>query len=461
MSRTENGLGSGRTVRTEYLVLGGFCACLTLCVALDFSVIYALLFGLFLFLLYGRRKGFAWRDLVRAALSGIRTVRNILILFFLIGIMTALWRAAGTIPFIVSHAAKLIRPPVFLLMTFLLNCGMSVMTGTAFGTAATMGIICSAMGASAQVSPLLTGGAVLSGAYFGDRCSPASSSALLVATVTGTDIYGNIRRMVRNAAVPFILTSLIYLALGFLTPKGNAVLNPGTLYGRIFRLSGITVLPAAVLLLLSAFRVNIKAAMAASILTAVPICLYVQGVSLPEVFRAATAGFWPEDPEAAALIGGGGIVSMLRVACIVCISSAYAGIFDLTGLLDEARRAVSGISCRTTVFAAVLLSAVFTCVIACSQALAVILTCQLCRDLYPEKEQLAADIEDTAVVIAPLVPWSIAGAAPLAAAGVPGTSLLAAFYLVLLPLWRLLASAVEKRRPGARNGQAANIAGMS
>ena len=94
----------------EWLVLGAFCAALLLCVALGQSILYALAAGFVLFLLYGRRKGFAWSRLFRLALDGVRTVKNILITFLLIGMLTALWRQAGTIPVIVCFSARLIRP---------------------------------------------------------------------------------------------------------------------------------------------------------------------------------------------------------------------------------------------------------------------------------------------------------------------------------------------------------------
>ncbi len=84
----------------EWLVLGLFCAGLVLCLALDASILYALLAGLLLFLLYGRRKGFSWSALLKMALDGVMTVRNILITFLLIGVLTALWRAAGTLSLI-------------------------------------------------------------------------------------------------------------------------------------------------------------------------------------------------------------------------------------------------------------------------------------------------------------------------------------------------------------------------
>ena len=205
----------------EWLVLGLFCGGLILCLLLDWSILYALLVGLLFFLLYGRRKGYSWGELVKMAFDGVKTVRNILITFLLIGVLTALWRAAGTIPVIVCYAAQLIRPGVFLVMTFLLNAGVSVLTGTSFGTAATMGVICATMGSVMGVPVILTGGAVLSGAFFGDRCSPVSTSALLVAELTKTSIFDNIKRMLKTALVPFLVTCAAYTLLGLLTPTGR------------------------------------------------------------------------------------------------------------------------------------------------------------------------------------------------------------------------------------------------
>ena len=425
----------------EWIALGLFCAALVLCIALDLSILYALAFGLLVFLLYGRKKGFSWRGLFSMAFEGIRTVRNILITFFLIGVMTALWRAAGTIPVVVCYASGLIQPAVFLLMAFLLNCLVSVLTGTSFGTAATMGVICAAIGTAMGVSPLLTGGAVLSGAFFGDRCSPVSTSALLVSAVTKTDIYDNIRRMAGTAFVPFLLACGIYTGIGLTLPREGSVMDLEAMFSRSFRLHWTALIPAGVILVLAAFRVKVKLAMSVSILTAVPLCLILQKLSAADIFRAALNGFTPADAEVARLVSGGGIVSMLRVACIVCLSSAYSGIFQKTGMLDGAKRLIGRLAAETNAYTASLVTSVLTGVIACNQTLTILLTEQLCRDEYAENDALALDLEDSAVVTAPLIPWSIAGAVPLASVGAPSAAVLAAFYLLLLPLWRLVRGA--------------------
>lgn len=428
----------------EWLTLGLFCAALLLCVTLDLSILYALAFGLLLFLLYGRRKGFAWGELLRVALDGVKTVRNILITFVLIGVLTALWRAGGTIPVIVCYATSLIRPSVFLLMTFLLNCAVSVLTGTSFGTGATMGVICAAMGTAMGVDIRLIGGAILSGVYFGDRCSPVSTSALLVADLTGTNIFDNIRRMLRSALIPLLLACAAYAALGAFSAHGGEALDLWALFGREFALHGAALLPAAVILLLSLFRVNVKIAMGASILTAIPLCLMLQGVEPAELIRIALRGYRAVDAEVAQMVNGGGIASMLKVGGIVCLSSSYTGIFRKTGLLDGAKRAVGGLAAQSTPFAAMLVTSVLAGMIACNQTLTVMLTSQLCGELRKNDGDYALDLEDSAIVLAALIPWSIAGAVPLAAAGAPVSAMALACYLYFLPLWRLALSLRER-----------------
>ena len=421
----------------EYVVLGIFSLFLFICLFFDITILYALLGGLLLFTLHGIRQGFSLREIVRFAYSGIRTVRHILLTFILIGIMTALWREAGTIPTIVCHSTSWISPPAFLLMTFLLNCLISVLTGTAFGTAATMGVICAAMGASLGVSPFLTGGAILSGVYFGDRCSPISTSALLVSALTGTNIYTNIKGMIRSAVVPFAMTCAVYAAVGYITTVHSDIPNLSAVFAA-FDLSWLTVLPAVVLLALALLRVNVKLAMTASISAAIPICLFVQHTPMTALPSLIVWGYTSQDPEIASMLSGGGIVSMLTVAAIVCISSAYSGIFRQTGLLTGIKTAVSRLAYRTTPFASALVTSVMTGMIACNQTLTIMLTDQLCRDTDRDSSRFAITLEDTAVVIAPLVPWSIAAAVPLTSVGAPPDSVLFACFLYLLPIWQCI-----------------------
>ena len=410
------------------LTLGLFAAGLLLCLFCKLSVLYALSFGLLLFSLYARRSGVSWAEILRMAFRGIWKIRGILITFVLIGTMTALWRAAGTLPVVVCYAAGLIRPSVFLLMTFLLNCAVSVLTGSAFATSATMGVICAAMGRTAGISMQLTGAAVLSGAYFGDRCSPIATSALLVAELTQTDIFDNIRNMLRTAVVPFLLSCAVYAGLGLHAAPRGELMDLQALFARALRLHWIAILPVLVIMLLSLLRVDAKLAMAASIVTAVPLALLLQHIAPGELLHIAVFGYRAADPEAA------GIVSL---------SASYAELFQKTDLLVGVKALVERFAKKTSPYAAILGTSVLSAMLACNQTLTVMLTKQLCEEVEPDNSGLALGLEDSAVIIAALIPWSVAGAGPLASIGAPWSAVLPACYLYFLPIWRLMTA---KRR---------------
>ena len=250
---------------SETAVLVVFAVTLIGCILAGIPILAALALGYLIFFAYTLNRGYTVRDIFGMSWKGIKTAKNILITFLLIGMLTALWRAAGTIPAIVSYCAGLMNPSVMILMAFLLNCLVSVLTGTAFGTAATMGVICMTMAKAMGCNEILTGGAILSGVFFGDRCSPVSTSALLVSELTHTNIFDNIRLMVRTAIVPLILTCAFYGVCGTAFPAaeaGNLSLTES--FSGVFHLGLIPILPAAVIMVLSLFRVQVRMAMSGS-----------------------------------------------------------------------------------------------------------------------------------------------------------------------------------------------------
>lgn len=427
------------------IVLAVFAAALFICIGLDLSILIALGFGFVLFFGYGLLRGHRAREMFSMAFSGIKTVRNILITFVLIGVITAYWRNCGTIAYIVYHAMAVCDPRIMVLATFLLCALVSFLTGTAFGTAATMGVICASIATGMGVPLVYTGGSVLAGSYFGDRCSPMSTSALLIATLTKTDLYRNIVSMVKTSVIPFAAACAVYALMGLGVESACDVAELRSVFSENFVLSHITILPALIIVVLSCFRVNVKVTMSISILCAAMIAVFVQKTDVVELLRIALYGYQPQEKSVARLLSGGGIISMVRVFCIVCISSCYSGMFNGTGMLDGVQKALCRVGKRATPFGGVLMTSVLTGMISCNQTLTIMLTQQLCKPLVPEEEEMASHLENTAVVIAPLIPWSIAGAVPIAAVGAPTVSLLAACYLYFLPIWNLLAALVRKR----------------
>ena len=422
----------------ELTALGLFLTGLVLCIVSGAHLLYALLFGMVCFSIYSIYKGNSLKSTCLMLKEGMAKITNILLIFLFIGSLTASWRICGTIPFILRHSIRFIQPRFFVLCTFLLCSVMSFLTGTSFGTFSTMGVICMLIGRTAGVSPLLLGGAILSGSYFGDRCSPMSSSAQLVCSVTKTDIYSNIRHMMRSALVPFLLSCVLYtlFAGSHITPPDT---SSAALFEEYFSLHWSVCLPAVLILLLSLLHVKVLWAMSASVLTAVFLAIFLQGAAPAELLVSLYQGYHaPEGSELAAVLNGGGISSMVHAGIIVLISSSYSGIFSHTPLLAPVKRILESQSLRLGAFGTTTLAALLSCAVSCNQSLGTILTCQLCQDLYSRREDLALALEDTAIVLAALIPWGIAGAVPLVTLGAPMASMAMSFYLWLIPIWRLV-----------------------
>jgi NhaC family Na+:H+ antiporter len=423
----------------ELITLALFSAGLLLCVATGHTVLWALAVGYGLFFFYALRQGHAPREILSMSLEGVRAVGNILVTFVLIGSLTAAWRASGTIAAIVAWASALLRPSAAVVMAFLLNCLVSFLTGTAFGTSATMGVVSMTMASAMGVSPAVAGGAILSGIYFGDRCSPVSTSALLVASTTGTDLYQNVKAMAKRAVVPFLAACLVYAALGLLLPHSEgAGVDVTALFSAQFRLGLPALLPAVVILVMSLLRLGVKQAMLCSTVCALAVCLAYQGMEASAIPALLLTGYRCPDATLSAMLDGGGVTSMAKTAAIVAISSAYSGIFRGTPLLSPVKERLSRLAKRTTPFAAACCAGCLTSMVGCNQTLAILLSDQLCDGVLPDPQQRALALEDTAAVIAAIVPWSIAGAVPMATVGAPTVSMALACYLYFLPLWGLL-----------------------
>ncbi|AZS49710.1 hypothetical protein DM558_02465 [Entomomonas moraniae] len=421
----------------ELIIIGLFGLSLLFCLLANLSILYALLIGYVLFFCYGLITKHGVKELLRLSVQGIYQIKVILIVLVLIGMITATWRASGTIAYITYTSSHLIIPSIFIFIVFLLNCVISILTGTSVGTAATMGIICMSLGNIMGINGVLVGGAILSGIYVGDRCSPVSTSALLISTLTKNNIYQNIRHMVRTSVVPFIVTCAIYLVVGFITSAKPKTLEIFDIIPHYFQLHWILLLPPALIIFLALFRLKVLWLMSISVAVSCVLCVFIQHITINNLLYIMLWGYHIDNTELAGIFNGGGILSMVKVIAIICISASYSGIFSGTGILERLKKSIAVSSNYFSVYGSILLVSFCTSIIACNQTLSIILTYMLCKDLTTDEQELAIDLEDTAVVVSPLIPWSISCAIPLVTVGAPMMSIAFACYLFLIPLWRL------------------------
>ena len=416
-----------------------FSAGLAVCLSNGVSIIVPLLLGLLFFAGTAFHRGFPLRSIAQMTGRGIKKSLIVLRIFVLIGLLTAVWRAGGTISFFVYYGIDLITPRFFVLFAFVLSSLISYALGTCFGTAGTIGVVLMVLARSGGVDANVVAGAILSGAFFGDRCAPTSSSANLVANLTETRLYDNVRNLFKTAFVPTLLSLLIYGYFSIQNPMQSSDTAILSEIASTHNLGAVVSVPALVVLLLPFFGLDVKASMLLSILTGSAIALWVQHVPPVELLHYMLVGYESGgDGRFAQIIAGGGLISMLRVSGIVLIASTTSGIFDGAGLLDGVQGFLERLSRRVMLYPTTVVTAIFTNMFACNQTLAVILTHQLMQKIYDQRgvsrSLLAVDLGNTAILIAGLIPWSIAAAVPISMLAADSRCLPYAVFLWLVPL---------------------------
>ena len=429
----------------ETLFIALFCGCLLGTVITGIALWKGIILGLVVLTIYVKVKGFSWASYLEMIKEGHKTGIGVVVIFLLIGIMTGMWRSSGTLAYVIYYASRLISPSAFLLTSCAVTGAMAMIIGSSTATAATIGIICMTLGNGFGVNPMLSGGAVMAGCFLGDRCSPVSSVELMNAQITGTNVFDNCRFLIKRSILPFGVTLGIYGILGIFVKGGTASSDVTKVIEEGFVLHWIELLPAAIIIVLSLLKVNSRINMGLSTLAAFIINLALQGHTILESIRYMVLGFTSDNPEVAALLGGGGIKSFLSVIIIVYVAACYGAIFKTTGMIDNLKAAVAKLAEKTTVFTANLITCTLISLIACTQTLAIILTLSLCEDLYEDKDVLAKEI-NISCGITPAVPWSLAAAAPVAACGAPMMCVLLGFYIYLLPLFECIRSLAARRK---------------
>ena len=414
-----------------------FIICVAVSLILDISMLAPLLVGFVLFTALAAKNGFALKTVLKMAVGSLKESFIVVGILLLIGCLTGLWRSSGTVAYFVTLGVSVMPPSFFLLAAFLLSAAMSFAIGTSFGVTATAGVIIMSIAHAGGISPIPVAGAVLSGVYVGDRGSPASSAANLVAAVTGTDVEKNIKIMLKSGAVPFLLCCVIYGVLSVFYPMQSTDSQVLLQLGEEFRLSWLCLIPAILMIVLPFCKVKVKWAMAIDIVVSFVLAMITQGAGFADCFKTMLLGFEPQNAALSTML------SMLEVCGILLLSGTYGGIFHGTGMLDSLSEKLIILKSKVGRFPVMVLLSFAVSIVFCNQTIGVIMLSQLSEGLYgtedAERYSKMIDIENSVIVIAGLVPWCIACSVPLAMMNVGAAAVPMAFYLWLIPLCTAIA----------------------
>ena len=416
---------------------------LLLAVQQGMPIFFPLLGAVSLLTLVYRAQGVPWLTLGRHLQTGVRQSAGVLSILLLIGGVVASWLVAGTVPALVYYGLQLIQPQWFLVSAFGLTALVSTLLGTSFGSAGTIGLALMIMARGAGGHEQWTAGAVIAGAYVGDRCSPMSSSAHLVAAITATDVYQNLRTMGRTSWGALGLSLAIYALASRYHPL-TGVDHPLLMtIPQTFAVSPLALLPAALLVVLTLARVPVRRTLWVSLAGAIAIALTQQKASPATVLHTLLWGLQlPPDNALGDIFRGGGLWAMGQVCAVVLVSTALAGLLAGLGTFDPVGQWLARWRGARGVFGVTIAASLLTSAFGCTQTIAILLTQQIVQPRYGAArlgpEQLAVDLENSAVVIAPLIPWNIAGLVPATVILADASFVPYAVYLYLLPLWNWL-----------------------
>jgi NhaC family Na+:H+ antiporter len=266
-----------------------------------------------------------------------------------------------------------------------------------------------------------------------------SSSANLVASITKTKLHKNIIAMISTAWLPLMASSLIYLILSISNPV--QVRNSGLIseIPNFFNINPLVLLPAFAVIALCLFKVEVKLTLLVSIGIGFVLGIFFQDYSFVKLINFVVFGFNLEPrTDLSEVVTGGGIFSMLQVSIVVILSTSLSGLIVGTKTLAAVENIINKASSRSRLFLGTITVGVASAAFGCTQTLAILMTHQLVKEKYQQQldnYQLATDIENTAVVLSPLIPWNIAGLVPATILMTDSGFIPYAVYLYLIPLF--------------------------
>ncbi len=405
---------------------------------------FPLLLSFFIFAYISLRQGFLLKDIMRMSFDGGKKSFIVLKIFILIGSITGIWMASGTVPSIIYYGIAYMNPNYFILYAFIISCSVSFILGTSLGTVSTVGVALILIAKSGNVNVNIVAGAIIAGSYFGDRCSPMSSSANLISNLTKTNLYTNILNMFKTSIIPFTLSVILYLIFSLQHPLNLMESKIATEITTIFKINWIILLPAMAILIFSLFRVNVKISMFISIVLASIIAIIYQQYTPIEVVKFILLGFHLDEAISLKnILKGGGIISMWKPSLVVFVSCTLAGVFNGTDMLKKIEDVLIKAKTRYTLFIYTTITSIITAAFGCNQSISIVLTHHLMNKSYDDKNidkyKLALDLENTSVLLSALIPWNIAAFVPTMTMEVSSIGFLPyAFYLYLVPITNIL-----------------------
>ncbi|WP_455544037.1 Na+/H+ antiporter NhaC family protein [Intestinibacter sp.] len=399
---------------------------------------YGLTISLLFFTFVGIRKGYSIKKISNLYWTETKKSLNIILILLLIGMLISSWLSSGAISSIIYYSLKYVNPKLFILCAFLITSLVSMLIGTSFGTVSAVGIPLIIIGKTAGINLGILGGAIFSGAYFGDRTSPLSSSLLLLCNLADLKLFDYVKKIVIDNIIPFILCIVFYLIFSLRYPLTYINSNLSNELYNYYHVSALLLLPDIILFVLSVFKVKITRSIPISVLCAFILDIVIQNTSISDFVKYLVFGYTNDSQVLKNIIHGGGIISMLKTCYIIVISCSISGFFSGLNVFEGLKLKLKEKNLSSSsIFLVTVGLGIVNAAVGCSQTIAIILTLDIMKDLYEDytAQDIALDFSNSAILTPALIPWCIASLVPCSVLGINSYSYIPfAFYLYIVPL---------------------------
>jgi NhaC family Na+:H+ antiporter len=400
--------------------------------------------------------------------GNIQSTAGAILILLMVGALAGTWLLSGIIPTMIYYGLQILNPTIFLAACVIICAVISVATGSSWTTSATVGIALIGIAEALGISVGMTAGAILSGAYFGDKISPLSDTTNLAAAMAGTDLFTHIRYMMITTVPTIIITLLIFVIIGLNldvsgTTDTSAILH--TIDSTFTITPWLFLVPAVVIFLIVKKTSPLIALLGGTILGAIAALIFQPGIvaqitgkesldfisGYKGIMQAITVdtSIITDDEKLNDLFSSGGMAGMLGTIWLILCAMVFGGIMEAIGALSRISTALLNLFHTTFgLFASTVFSCLALNVTASDQYLAIVVPGKMFAKAYKDKglapENLSRTLEDSGTVTSVLIPWNTCGAYHSGVLGVPTLTYIGyAFFNYLSPFMTLLFAALS------------------
>jgi len=384
----------------------------------------------------GIKNGYTWKEIESGIVKGISTAMGAILILLAVGAMIGTWIMSGLVPAMIYYGLNILSPSIFYFAACVI-CALSALSiGSSWTVAATLGTALMGIAEGLDLSPAVTAGAVISGAYFGDKMSPLSDTTNLAAAVAGTDLFTHINHMIWTTGPSIIITLIIFLFMGMNAADVQNVagleLIQNTIYDK-FNISPILFFPLVVVFVLAfkkmpAFPTVLIGALIGGVFAVLfqpEVVVKLAGetdlpkflIKIKGVWDALHSGYTIDTgvTDVDKLLSKGGMKSMLNTIWLVITALTFGAVLETTKLLNTIVEVLLSFAKST---ASLIVTTIATCIginiVTADQYIAIVLPGRMFKAEYKKRKlapkNLSRTLEDSATMTSPLVPWNTCGA---------------------------------------------------